>query len=57
MHLLDLRAEMTEDEDRRLVGSDEDGADEEFKVVQPFHVAVEPKKGGKQENQYTSRKE
>ena len=37
---LDLGCEVAEDDDGGCVRSDEDGADEEFKVLQPFGIAV-----------------
>ena len=38
---LDLRGEVTESDDGGLIGSNEDGSDEEFVVGHPFGVAGE----------------
>ena len=37
---LDLRREVTEDDDGRLIRSDQEGSDEQFKVREPLRVAT-----------------
>lgn len=35
-----LRREMSKDDDCRLIGSDQDGADEQLEMLQPCRIAI-----------------